>query len=106
AHVVDDHLMEIDLVMRGEEWLSSLPKHLLLFRALGWTPPRYAHVSLLLNKDKSKLSKRQNSVSVEEYIEKGYLPEAIVNFIAMLGWNPGTTQEMFTLQELVDAFSL
>ncbi len=106
AHVVDDHYMQTDLVLRGEEWLSSLPKHLLLFKAFGWTAPRYAHVSLLLNKDKSKLSKRQNSVSVEEYIDKGYLPEAIINFIAMLGWNPGTTQEMFTLQELVEAFSL
>jgi glutamyl-tRNA synthetase len=106
AHVVDDHLMETDLVLRGEEWLSSLPKHILLFRYLGWTPPRYAHVSLLLNKDKSKLSKRQNSVSVEEYIDKGYLPEAIVNFIAMLGWNSGTTQDIFTMQELIEQFSL
>lgn len=106
AHVVDDHLMETDLVLRGEEWLSSLPKHILLFRYLGWTPPRYAHVSLLLNKDKSKLSKRQNAVSVEEYIDKGYLPEALINFIAMLGWNPGTTQDLFTMQELIQAFSL
>ncbi len=91
AHVVDDHLMETDIVIRGEEWLSSLPKHVLLFRALGWTPPRYAHLSLLLNKDKTKLSKRQGSVAVDEYIEKGYLPEAMINFLAMLGWNPGTT---------------
>lgn len=106
AHVVDDHFMETDLVLRGEEWLSSLPKHLLLFKAFGWTPPRYAHVALLLNKDKTKLSKRQNSVSVEEYIDKGYLPEAIVNFIAMLGWNSGTTQDMFTMQELIEQFSL
>ncbi len=106
AHVVDDHLMEMDLVMRGEEWLSSLPKHLLLFEFLGWKPPRYAHVSLLLNADRSKLSKRQNSVSVDEYINKGYLPEALVNFLALLGWNPGTTQEIFTMEELVKAFSL
>ncbi len=106
AHVVDDHLMEIDLVIRGEEWLSSLPKHLLLFRWLGWKAPRYAHVPLLLNKDKSKLSKRNNSVSVEEYIDKGYLPEAMLNFLAMLGWNSGTTQELFSLQELVKEFSL
>lgn len=106
AHVVDDHLMDIDLVLRGEEWLSSLPKHLLLFEFLGWKPPRYAHVPLLLNKDKSKLSKRQNAVSVEDYIEKGYLPEALLNFLALLGWNPGTTQELFSIQELVDQFSL
>lgn len=106
AHVVDDHLMEIDFVVRGEEWLSSLPKHLLLFRHLGWQAPRYAHVPLLLNRDKSKLSKRQNAVSVEEYMEKGYLPEAIVNFLAMLGWNSGTTQELFTMRELVEQFSI
>jgi glutamyl-tRNA synthetase len=106
AHVVDDHLMEIDLVLRGEEWLSSLPKHLLLFQYFGWQPPRYAHVSLLLNKDKSKLSKRQNDVAAEDYIAKGYLPEVLLNFLALLGWNPGTTQEIFSLSELIDAFSL
>jgi glutamyl-tRNA synthetase len=106
AHVVDDHLMEMDLVMRGEEWLSSLPKHLLLFEFLGWKPPRYAHVSLLLNADRTKLSKRQNSVSVQEYIAKGYLPETLVNFLALLGWNPGTTQEMFTMDELIAQFDL
>lgn len=106
AHVVDDHFMDIDLVLRGEEWLSSLPKHLLLFEFLGWNAPRYAHVPLLLNTDKTKLSKRQNSVAAEEYIQKGYLPEALLNFLALLGWNPGTTQELFTMQELIDQFSL
>jgi nondiscriminating glutamyl-tRNA synthetase len=106
AHVVDDHLMEIDLVLRGEEWLSSLPKHLLLFEQLGWKPPQYAHAPLLLNKDRTKLSKRQNAVAVEDYIAKGYLPETMVNFLALLGWNPGTTQEMFSMEELVEAFSL
>ena len=106
AHVVDDRHMGIDLVLRGEEWLSSLPKHVLLFRFFGWEPPRFAHVSLLLNKDKTKLSKRQNSVSVSEYVEKGYLPEAMLNFLAMLGWNPGTTQEVFSLPELIEQFSL
>lgn len=106
AHVVDDHFMEIDLVMRGEEWLSSLPKHLLLFEQLGWPTPRYAHVPLLLNADKTKLSKRQNSVSCSEYIAKGYLPEALLNFLALLGWNPGTTQELFSTDELIEQFSL
>ncbi len=106
AHVVDDHLMDIDIVIRGEEWLSSLPKHVLLFRALGWEPPRYAHVPLLLNKDRTKLSKRQSDVAAEEYIAKGYLPEALVNFLALLGWNPGTEQELFSLRELIDSFSL
>ncbi len=106
AHVVDDHLMETDLVIRGEEWLSSLPKHLLLLEWLGWTPPKYAHVPLLLSKDRKKLSKRDGDVAVEEYITKGYLPEAMVNFLALLGWNPGTTQEIFTMQELIEQFSL
>ncbi len=106
AHVVDDHLMEMDLILRGEEWLSSLPKHLLLFEFFGWPVPKYAHLPLLLNKDRSKLSKRQNSVSVDEYIEKGYLPEALINFLALLGWNPGTEQEIFSHEELIQAFSL
>ncbi len=106
AHVVDDHLMDIDIVIRGEEWLSSLPKHLLLFEAFGWHAPRYAHVPLLLNQDRSKLSKRQGDVAVEEYIAKGYLPEAVLNFLAMLGWNAGTTQELFSLNELIEQFSL
>lgn len=106
AHVVDDHAMRIDLVLRGEEWLSSTPKHLLLFRALGYPVPRYAHVPLLLNGDRSKLSKRQGDVSVEEYRQKGYLPEALVNFVALLGWNPGTTEEIFPLRRLTEAFSL
>lgn len=106
AHVVDDRHMQIDVVIRGEEWLPSLPKHLLLFEAFGWPAPRYAHVSLLLNKDRSKLSKRTGSVSVEEYIAKGYLPEALLNFIAMLGWNAGTTQELFTVDEMIAQFSL
>lgn len=106
AHVVDDHLMAIDLVLRGEEWLSSLPKHILLFRFFGWEPPRYAHVPLLLNKDRSKLSKRQNDVAAEDYIKKGYFPETILNFLALLGWNPGTTQELFSREELIEQFSL
>jgi len=106
AHVVDDHAMKIDLVLRGEEWLSSTPKHVLLFTALGYAVPRYAHVPLMLNSDRSKLSKRQGDVSVDEYITKGYLPEALLNFIAFLGWNPGTTQELFTLDEMIEAFSL
>lgn len=106
AHVVDDHLMEIDLVIRGEEWLSSTPKHLLLFELFGWTPPRYAHAPLLLNKDRTKMSKRQSAVAAEDYIREGYLPEALLNFLAMLGWNPGSEQEMFSLDELIEAFTL
>lgn len=106
AHVVDDHLMETSLVIRGEEWLPSLPKHILLFEAFEWEVPQFAHVPLLLNKDKSKLSKRNAAVAVQDYIEKGYLPEALLNFLALLGWNPGTTQEVFSLEELIEAFSL
>jgi glutamyl-tRNA synthetase len=106
ANVVDDHLMEITHVIRGEEWLSSVPKHILLYKYFGWEPPKLAHLPLLLNTDRSKLSKRQGDVAVEEYREKGYLPEALVNFVALLGWNPGTEQELFSLEELVAQFSL
>lgn len=106
ANVVDDHAMMIDMVIRGEEWLSSTPKHLLLYEYFGWPAPQFAHVPLLLNPGGSKLSKRQGDVSVADYIEKGYLPEAVINFIALLGWNPGTTQEIFSLEQLLETFSL
>ncbi len=106
ANVVDDHLMEITHVIRGEEWLPSTPKHVLLYEAFGWEAPQFAHLPLLLNADKSKLSKRQGDVAVEDYLKKGYLKEALLNFVALLGWNPGkgSTQEIFTLAELVEAF--
>ena len=106
AHVVDDHLMKTDIVIRGEEWLSSLPKHIILFEMLGFPIPRFAHLPLLLNHDRTKLSKRQNDVSASHYADQGYLPEAVVNFLALLGWNPGTEQELFTLPELIEHFSL
>ncbi len=108
ANVVDDFFMEITHVIRGEEWLPSTPKHLLLYEAFGWNPPQFAHIPLLLNRDKSKLSKRQNDVSVEEYIQKNYSKEAILNFIAFLGWHPGKgeEQEIFSLEELIARFSL
>jgi len=105
AHVVDDHLMKTTHVIRGEEWLPSTPKHLVLFGYFGWTPPQYAHLPLILNPDKSKLSKRQGDVAVEDYRDKGYLPEALINYVALLGWNPGTEQEIFSLPELVRNFS-
>src|SRR5690606_31906824 len=101
AVVVDDHLMEITHVFRGEEWLSSTPKHLILYERFGWAPPTYGHLSLLVNEKKQKLSKRHGDVSVVDFRSKGYLPEAIVNFVAFLGWNPGTEQELFSLEELV-----
>lgn len=106
ANVVDDHYMNISHVIRGEEWLSSLPKHLLLYHYLNWKPPKFAHLPLLLNKDRSKLSKRQGDVAVEDYLNKGYLSSALLNFLALLGWNPGNKQEIFSLEELVNAFSL
>lgn len=106
ANVVDDHLMEITQVIRGEEWLPSAPKHVLLYEAFGWKSPQFAHLPLLLNPDKTKLSKRQGHVAAEEFLEEGYLPEALINFIALLGWNPGTEQEIFSLHELIENFSL
>jgi glutamyl-tRNA synthetase len=106
ANVVDDHLMGVTHVIRGEEWLSSTPKHVILYRNFGWEMPVFAHLPLLLNPDRSKLSKRQGDVAVEEYMRKGYLPEALVNFIAFLGWNPGDDRELFSLSELTQEFSL
>jgi glutamyl-tRNA synthetase len=106
ANVVDDHLMEVSHVIRGEEWLSSTPKHVLLYEYFGWELPQFAHLPLLLNPDKSKLSKRQGDVAVEDYKKKGYLPEALVNFVAFLGWNPGDEREVFSLDELIQEFSL
>ncbi|NIA02334.1 MAG: glutamate--tRNA ligase [Nitrospirae bacterium] len=108
ANVVDDHLMEITHVIRGEEWLPSTPKHIALYNAFGWEIPEFAHLPLLLNPDKTKLSKRQGDVAVEDYIKKGYSKEAITNFVAFLGWNPGggEEKEIFTLKELEEAFSL
>lgn len=125
ANIVDDHLMEITEVIRGEEWLPSLPLHYMLYKAFGWseTQPRFAHLSLLLKPDgKGKLSKRDGDrlgfpvfplkwVNSEGeisrgYREDGYYPEAFVNMLALLGWNPGTDQELFTMEELINAFSL
>ena len=106
AVVVDDHFMKITHVIRGEEWLSSTPKHVLLFNYFGWDLPQFAHLPLLLNPDKSKLSKRQGDVAVEDYRLKGYLKEALVNFVAFLGWNPGDERELFLLEELTKEFSL
>ncbi len=104
AVVVDDHLMEITHIIRGEEWISSVPKHLQIYKYFGWDVPQMAHLPLLLNPDKSKLSKRQGDVAVEDYLKKGYLPEALVNFVAFLGWNPGTEKEIYSLEELVKDF--
>ncbi len=111
ANVVDDHAMGITHVIRGEEWLPSTPKHVLLYHFLGWEPPKMAHLPLILSPTGGKLSKRNAEksgipVSVRQYREAGYEPEALLNFLAFLGWNPGTDREVFTLDELVEAFTL
>lgn len=104
--VVDDHLMNITHVLRAEEWVPSTPKHILIYQAFGWEVPEFGHLPQLLNMNGKKLSKRDGDVAVRDFIKKGYLPEAIINFIALLGWNPKTTQEMFSLEELVRQFDI
>jgi glutamyl-tRNA synthetase len=106
ANVVDDHLMKISHVIRGEEWLISVPKHIFMYEALGWKVPKFVHLPLLLNPDKTKLSKRQGDVAVEDYLAKGYLPQALINFIALLGWHASEDREFYTPEELIKAFSL
>lgn len=106
ANIIDDHEMEISHVIRADEWLPSLPKHILLYEAFGWQAPTFVHLPLLLNPDRSKLSKRQGDVAVEDFVKKGYLKEAILNYVALLGWNPKDEREFFTLEELVANFSL
>ncbi|MBL1214136.1 MAG: glutamate--tRNA ligase [Ignavibacteriae bacterium] len=106
ANVVDDHLMKITHVIRGEEWLSSTPKHVLLYEYLGWELPVFAHLPLLLNENKSKLSKRQGDVAVEDYKDKGYLQEALINFVALLGWSAGDNVEFYKSEDLINKFSL
>lgn len=104
--VVDDHLMEISHVIRAEEWISSTPKHILLYNAFGWDLPFFAHVPILRNPDKSKLSKRKNPVWASWYLEQGYLPEAVLNYLALMGWSYEGGREIFTLDEFAGAFDL
>lgn len=106
AVVVDDHHMGVTHVLRGEEWVPSVPKHIAIYNAFGWELPIFGHLSLLVNDQKQKLSKRHGDVSVEDFKEKGYLPEALINFLAFLGWNPGDDREIFSLQELEKEFSI
>jgi glutamyl-tRNA synthetase len=107
AAVVDDYLMKITHVFRGEEWLTSTPKHLLLYRYFGWEPPQFAHLTVLLNPDgKGKLSKRHGATSARSFLDDGYLPDAMLNFLMLLGWNPGTDQEIFSLDEFVQEFDI
>ena len=106
ASVIDDHEMGITHIIRGEEWLPSVPKHIMLYKAFGWNIPEFAHLPLLLNPDRSKLSKRQGDVAVEDYLKKGYLKETLLNFVLLLGWNPGNEKEIFSLNEMIKEFSL
>ncbi|MBI5060451.1 glutamate--tRNA ligase [candidate division KSB1 bacterium] len=106
ANVVDDHYMRISHVIRGEEWLPSAPKHALLYACFGWERPRFAHLPLLLNPDRSKMSKRGGDVAVEDYRRNGILPAALINFVALLGWHPQDEREIFSVDELVKEFSL
>ena len=106
AVVVDDHLMEISHIIRGEEWINSVPKHVLLYDYLGWEPPVFCHLPLLRNPDKSKLSKRKNPTSIGFYRDSGFLPEALLNYLGMMGWSMPGGGEKFTPQQMVDSFRL
>lgn len=106
ASVVDDHLMEISHVLRGDEWISSTPKHILLYEAFGWQNPKFVHLPPILGTDHKKLSKRDGAKSIMEYIDEGYLEEALINFMVLLGWSPKSNQEIFSLDELTKQFSL
>ncbi|MDR1774518.1 MAG: glutamate--tRNA ligase [Clostridioides sp.] len=106
AVVVDDHLMNITHVIRGEEWVSSTPKHVYLYEAFGWEAPVFVHLPNILNSEKKKLSKRQGDVAVEDFRKKGYLPEGLVNYVALVGWSPEENQEIFSMKELEESFSI
>ena len=105
AVVVDDHLMGVTHIVRGEEWLSSTPKHVYLYEELGWDVPAFVHLPKVLNKDQKKLSKRQGDVSVEDFRGKGYLPEGLINYLALVGWSPDGEQESLSMDELIDQVS-
>jgi glutamyl-tRNA synthetase len=106
ANVVDDHLMGITHVMRGSEYISSTPKYVQLYQSFGWEQPVSIHLPLILGSDGKKLSKRQGAASLEDFLAKGYLPQAILNYIALLGWNPGDNTEFFTLEQLIQRFDV
>ncbi len=106
AHVVDDHLMETNPVIRGPEWISSLPKHVQLFQAFSWEVPQYAHVPIILGPDKSKLSKRHGAKAASEFRKDGFLSEAILNYMAFLGWTPPSGKEILSIEEMINEFNL
>ncbi|MBN1150865.1 glutamate--tRNA ligase [candidate division WOR-3 bacterium] len=106
ANVIDDHLMNITHVLRGEEFISSTPKHVLLYRSMGWIEPQFIHLPLILGADKKRLSKRHGSVSISDYEKDGILPEAMFNFLSLLGWSPGNNEEILSREETISKFSL
>ena len=106
AVVIDDHFMEISHVIRAEEHLSNTPRQAVLYQAFGWEMPQFAHISLILGEDRKKMSKRHGATSVTQYEELGYLPEAVFNFLALLGWSPGGEEEIMSKEEIIEKFSL
>jgi len=106
ANVVDDHLMEITHVLRGEEWISSTPKHLYLYECFGWEVPSFAHLPVILGPDHAKLSKRHGAESILDYKDKGFLQETLLNFMALLGWNPGGDKEQMSIDEMISLFKI
>lgn len=106
ANIIDDHLMEITHVLRAQEWIPSTPNHILLYKAFGWAPPQFCHLSMVMGEDGQKLSKRHGATQVKEFKEKGYLPEAIINFVVLLGWAFDDKQEIFSLDELKKCFDI
>lgn len=106
ANVVDDHLMKVSHVIRAEEWISSTPKHVLLYKAFGWDIPEFIHLPLLRNTDRSKISKRKNPISIDFYRRKGVLPKALLNFLALMGWSYGNDQEIFSLEDMISRFDI
>ncbi|MGI2336426.1 MAG: glutamate--tRNA ligase [Dehalogenimonas sp.] len=106
ANIVDDHAMKISHVIRGEEWLSSAPRHLMLYEALGYEPPLFAHLPMILGTDRSKLSKRHGAVSIIDYKEQGYLPETMINFLSLLGWSLDDKTDLMSINQIIDNFSI
>jgi glutamyl-tRNA synthetase len=106
ANVIDDHMMDITHIMRAQEWIPSGPMHILIYRAFGWTPPVYCHLPMVMGKDGQKLSKRHGSTSVVEFRKAGYLPEALINFVSLLGWSYDDSREFFSMEELCSLFTL
>ena len=106
ANIIDDHIMNISHVLRADEWLSSTPRHILLYQAVGWEPPQFAHLPMILGPDRAKLSKRHGATAINEYRDKGYLPEAMINFLSLLGWSLDDKTELLSRDEIISHFSL